>query len=169
MTLRNDQLSKIYGILEPTEPFDPAVHGRLKFHEAAVKWCAKWLTTLHVFFALIGFAVVLLPLLVQVWRAVVESIPFLAIVFHDYSTLSGWSLLNLLAGMLTAFAKTYLNKYSPGSSLLSCEEIIWLAAYPRTKKEEAAFWIDIAGTILVSTIWLFLPFGVLAFVIRTVN
>jgi hypothetical protein len=169
MALSKDRLRKIHGIPEPTGPVDPAVLARLKFHEAAAKWCAKWLTPLQVFFAFTGFFVVLLPVLLQPWRSVVEAAPFLAQVFHDYSTFSGWALLNLFVGMLTALAKTYWPKYSSGGSMLSYKDIICLEAYPRTKKEEVAFWIDVVGTILVATVWLFLPFGVLAYFIRIWN
>jgi hypothetical protein len=65
MTLPKDRLRKIHGVTESTAPADQAVLARRKHHEAAAKWCAKWLTFLHFVFAFIGFTVVLLPVLLK--------------------------------------------------------------------------------------------------------
>ena len=100
MTLSKDRLRKIHGVTESTAPADQAVLARRKYHEAAAKWLAKWLVPLQTFFGLLGFSVVLLPVLSKPWRSIVEGIPLLAEVFHDYSTFSGLALFNLFAGML---------------------------------------------------------------------
>ena len=166
MTLPKDRLRKIHGISEQTGPDDPAVLARRRFHEAAAKWCANWLVPLQEFFAFIGFSVILLPILWKPWRGFVEGTPLLAQVFHDYSTFSGLALLNLYTGMLTAVTKPYWAKHSPSGSIPSYKDDIAPVAYPLTKKEEVSFWGEIVTLILVTTVWLFLPFGVIAYFIR---
>lgn len=169
MAHKRDSLQKIHGIPRPTEPSNPKVIARLKLHKAATRWCAKWLTPLQAFFALIGLVVVLLPMLLKPWRAVIESTPILERIFHDYSTFSGLALANLLVGMLTALLKIYLAKDSAGDSTMSYQDMMSLEAYPRTKKEEITFWTNVMGTIFATTVWLFIPFGVLAYFIRIGN
>lgn len=166
MAPREYRSQKIQGGPKSTGPADPTVLARRKFHKAAARWCAKWLIPLQVFFALIGFFVVLLPALSKPWRSIVESNQFSAHVFQDYSTFSGWALVNLFAGMLAALVKTYCVRNSPIGFMTSYKEIVRLEAYPREKEEEFAFWIDVVGTVFVTTAWLFLPFGVLAYFIR---
>lgn len=166
MAFSKDQLRNIHGISEPTGSDDPAILARRRFHEAAAKWCAKWLVPLQVFFAFIGFSVILLPVLWKPWRSVVEGTPLLAQVFHDYSTFSGLALLNLYAGLLTAVTKPYWAKHSPSGPIPPYKDDIAPVACPLTKKEEVSFWVEIVALILVTTVWLFLPFGVIAYFIR---
>jgi hypothetical protein len=169
MTLSKERLRKIHGVADHTNPTDQSVIARRKFHESAAKWLSKWLVPMQALFGFIGFFVVLLPVLLKPWRALVEDTPLLAQVFHDYSTFSGWALINLYIGMLTAIVKIYWAKHSPGGSILSYRDVVHLQDYPRTKKEEVFFLADAVGTILVTTVWLFLPFGVIAYFIRMGN
>ena len=166
MTLPKDRLRKIHDVTEPTGQADQAVLARRKYHEAAAIWLAKWLTPLQVLFALLGFFVVLLPMLLKPWRGIVEGTPLLAQVFHDYSTFSGLALLNLFAGMLTAITKPYWSKHSPSGPVPSYKDRVAPVACPMTRKEELFFWIEIIALILVTTVWLFLPFGVIAYFLR---
>lgn len=166
MALSEEMLRKIYGMKEPTGPADPAVFARRRFHEAAARWLAKWLVPLQIFFAFIGFFVVLLPVLSKPWRSIVESIPVLAEVFHAYSTFSGLALFHLFAGMLTALTKPYWDKHSPSGPIPSYRDYFAPIACPMTRREEVSFWIEIVASILVTTFWLFLPFGALAYFIR---
>lgn len=155
------------GLLEQTEAVEPSVLQRRKLHEAAAKWCAKWLTSLQVVFAFIGFTVVLLPVLSKTWRSIIEHIAPLSTIFHDYSTFSGWSLVHLFVGMSTAIAKTLWMRNSSKLSMHSYKEIVNREYYPKTIREEVAFWLDVVGTVMVTTVWLFLPFSVLAYFITT--
>lgn len=166
MTLSKDRLRKIHGVTESTAPADQAVLARRKYHEAAAKWLAKWLVPLQTFFGLLGFSVVLLPVLSKPWRSIVEGIPLLAEVFHDYSTFSGLALFNLFAGMLTAITKPFWAKHSPSGPTPSYRDYVAPVACPMTRREEVSFWIEIVALILVTTVWLFLPFGVIAYFVR---
>ncbi|MFN3716747.1 MAG: hypothetical protein ACK4R8_08500 [Thiobacillus sp.] len=166
MTLPKDRLRKIHGLAEPTGPADPAVLARRKYHQLASMWCAKCLVPLQAFFASFGFFIVLLPTLSKPWRGIVENTPLLAKVFHDYSTFSGLALVNLFAGMLTAISKPYWSKSSPRGPVPSHKTYLAPVACPATKKEEFSFWIEIVALILVTTVWLFLPFGVMAYFLR---
>lgn len=162
-----DRLRKIHGIPQPIDLGDPAVLARLKIHESAAKCCEKWLTLFHAFFAIFGFVVVLLPVLSKPWRSVIESVPFLSQVFHYYSTLSGWAMVNLLILVILFFIRNFLVKSIPGgqASILTYKNIIDMELYPRTKKEEFAYWSEIFFSATATTLWLFLPFGVLAYFI----
>lgn len=161
-----DRLRKTYSDIDPKDPASQAVLARRKYHEAAAIWLAKWLTPLQAFFGLLGFSVVLLPMFSKSWRNLVEATPLLAEVFHDYSTLSGFALLNLFAGMLTTITKPYWAKHSPSGPIPSYRNGVAPLACPITTKEEISFWIEIVSLILVTTVWLFLPFGVIAYLLR---
>jgi hypothetical protein len=168
MTLSKDVLRKIHKIPEPTEPIDPAVQARWKHHEAAARWLAKWDATLQVISALIGFFVVLLPMFSKPWRAVIESIPIVAKVFHDFSTFRGGSLVLLFILIVLFFAKSSQIKNRPGGECfpLTYRNIVEMELYPRTKKQEFAYWTYICFESASATLWLFLPFGTLAYVMR---
>ncbi len=163
MNFPKDRLRKIYGITEPTGPTDPVVLARRKYHEAAAKWLAKWLVPLQVFFAVIGFFVVLLPVLSKSWRSIVEGLPFFSKVFLDYSTFGGLAIIHLYIGLAMAFTKPYLVKYSPSGDVVPYKNGIAPLLCPRTRKEEVSFWIEVAALIMVASVWLFLPFGVLGY------
>lgn len=169
MTLSKDRLRKLHGITEPTEPADPAVLARRKYHEAAAIWLAKGLVPLQAFFASLGFFAILLPMLLKPWRNIVEGLPILAHIFHDYSTFSGLAMANLYIGMLTAVIKLYWGKRSPSGDVISYKDGIAPLHLPRTRKEEISFWIEAIALIFVTSVWLFLPFGVLAYFINIGN
>ncbi|MBK8134216.1 MAG: hypothetical protein IPN63_06355 [Gammaproteobacteria bacterium] len=169
MTLPKDRLRKIHGVTEPAGPADQSVLARRKYHEAAAIWLAKWLTPLQALFALLGFFVVLLPVLSKPWRSIVENLPIFAPVFHDYSTFSGVAMANLYIGMLMAFTKLYWAKHSPSGDIVPYKDGIAPLPCPRTRKEEVSFWIETVALILVTSVWLFLPFGVLAYFINIGN
>jgi len=166
MSLSKDRLRKIHGIAEPTGLADQSVFARKKYHEAAAKWLAKWLLPLQAFFALLGFFVVLLPVFSKPWRGIVEIFPIFAQIFHDYSTFSGLAMANLYIGMLTAFTKLFWAKYSPSGDVIPYKDGIAPLLCPRTRREEVSFWIETVALILVTSVWLFLPFGVIAYFIR---
>jgi hypothetical protein len=168
MTLSKEVLRKIHKIPEPTEPIDPTVQARRKHHEAAARWLAKWHATLQAISALVGFLVILLPMFSKPWRAVIESLPIVAKGFHDFSTFRGGSLV-LLFILIVLFvvrncqAKNILGWEDP---TLSFRNIVEMELYPRTKKQEFAYWADICFESASATLWLFLPFGTLAYVMR---
>jgi len=166
MTLPKDRLRKIYGVAESTVPADQAVLARRKYHEAVALWLAKWLVPLQAFFASMGFFIILLPVLSEPWRNIVESMPILAYVFHSYSTFSGLAMVNLYVGMLVTVIKLYWEKHSPSGDIVPCKDDIAPLRFPKTKKEEISFWIEFVALILVTSVWLFLPFGVLAYFIN---
>ena len=148
MTLSKDRLRKIHGVTESTAPADQAVLA--KYHEAAANWLARISFFLHAIFAAIGFAVVLLPILSRSWRAIIESTPLVRVVFHDYSTFGGLAMANLYILM----------------ALFLIRNVVDMELFPRTRREEFAYWADISFGFVGATLWLFLPFGVLAYFIN---
>lgn len=168
MALSKERLRKFHGIPEPTGPSDPAVLARRPAQEAAARWMARWLTDLQAGFALVGFVVVLLPTLSKPWRAVIDTIPFVAGVFHDYSTFSGAALANLFGVILLFAVHNLLARHIPGgaTAILTYRDVAEMELYPHSRKAELAYWAKLAHTLASTTMLLFLPFGVLAYFIR---
>lgn len=131
-------------------------------------WLAKWSSRLQLVFAGIGLVVVLLPVLSKPWSAVIDGVPFVSRVFHDFSTLSGWALANFFVLMMLFLARSAVIRNIPGGHvpIRSWREVVDMELYPRTRKEELAYWSDFAFAVAGTTLWLFLPFGVLAYFIR---
>lgn len=168
MALSKDRLRKMHGIPEPTGSADPAVLARRRFHETAAKWLARWSYPLQAAFALIGCVVVLLPTLSKNWRSVIENTPVAARIFHDFSTLSGWAMVLFFVLMAMFLIWNGLRSRLPAgrNSFLTNRDIVEMELYPRNKKEEFIYWVDFGFAVTGTTLWLFLPFGVLAFFIR---
>lgn len=168
MSLSKDRQKKVHGILEPIGPYDQEVLARRKHHEAAAQWLAKRSYLLQIAFAAIGFMVVLLPVLSKSWRAAIESAPIVRNVFHDYSTFSGLAMLNLYILIALFLIRSLQIKSLPGANAiaLTYRNVVDMELYPRTRREEFAYWTDILFGLVGPTLWLFLPFGVLAYFIR---
>ena len=170
MAISKHMLRKMHGVPEPTGEADPAVVARLKYHVAA-RWCEKYLSYICSLFALIGFAVVLLSVMLKSWGEFIQHIPILSKIFHDYSTLSGWALVNFYPMIFLLILKISMIKSIPGRSTHSCtyRELMEMELYPRTKKEEVAYWICIFFNISASTAIIFVPLSCLAYFILIRN
>lgn len=168
MALSKDRLKKIHGIPEPTGPVDSAVLSRRRFHEAVAKWLAKWSYPLQAAFAMIGFVVVLLPTLSKNWRAVIEKTPIAGRIFQDFSSLSGLAMLLFffLLGLFLIWNGLQSRLPAGRNSFLTNRDIVGMELYPRNKKEEFIYWVDFIFAVTGTSLWLFLPFGVLAYFIR---
>lgn len=168
MALSKDQLRKIHGIPEPTGSADPAVLARRGFHEAVAKWLARWSYPLQAVFALIGFVVVLLPTLSNNWRTVIENTPIAGRIFQDFSSLGGLAMLLFffLLGLFLIWNGLQSRLPAGRNSFLTNRDIVEMELYPRNKKEEFIYWVDFVFAVTGTTLWLFLPFGVLAYFIR---
>lgn len=168
MAFSKDRLRKIHGISEPTGPTDPAVLARRRFHEAAANWLARWSYPLQAVFALIGFVVVLLPMFSKSWRSVIEKTPVAGRIFQDFSTLSGSAMLLFffLMGLFLIWNGLQSRLPAGRNTFLTYRDIVQMELYPRNKKEEFIYWIDFVLAVTGTTLWLFLPFSVLAYFIR---
>ncbi len=168
MTLPKDRLREIHGVAKSTAPADQAVLARRKHHEAAAKWLARRSYLLQAIFAAIGFVVVLLPIFSKTWCVVIKSTPVVRTVFHDYSTFSGLAMVNLYVLMALFLARSWQIKSLPGGSSfgLTYRNVLDMELFPRTRQEEFAYWTDISFGFVGTTLWLFLPFSVLAYFIN---
>lgn len=172
MGLDKERLRTIYGIAEPTGSTDSAVLARRRFHKTAAMWLAKWSYPMQAVFALVGFVVVLLPMFSKNWRAVIESTPIVERVFHDFSSLSGCAMV-LFFGLMAIFLvlNCLVNDYPGGWhptkqwGFPSPKQVVEMELYPRLKREEVVFWIDIVFGIAGTAIWMIF-FGVFAFFIN---
>jgi hypothetical protein len=131
--------------------------------------CAKLDVPLQLFFAFIGFIVILLPVLWPTWRHIIETTPIVATIYHDYSTFSSLALINLAAAAVITLAKTFWAIPEAGAAKPSYKDLLYLEDYPRSKRQEIGYWIEIATFLIASTMWLFLPFSVMAYFIRLGN
>jgi hypothetical protein len=166
--LSRERLMKIHGISEPTGPADPAVLARRKYHEAAVKWLDRISTPLLAIFAFIGVVFVLLPVLVDGWRVTVEKLPLVCWIFEEYSTIGTFAMVNILVVMILLVGRLSMLGNFPGgikASALPSRHIMDLGLYPRTRKEEIAFWLDFSFELSGTTFPLFL-FGGFSLLLR---
>ena len=146
---------------------------RRPLHVACMHWLAKCYLPLHLTFATIGFLLLMLPILCRPWRAIVESIPPLAWFFDEFSLFRGYAMGLLYAYAVFVFILSVMAKHYPGgwdwakeSRHPYLKEMIEKQLYPRTKKEEFVYWVDLVFGILETTVWLYLPFGLFAFFAR---
>ncbi len=73
------------------------------------------------------------------------------------------SILIVIFLMRSSLTKYIPQGYSPG---LTYRDVADMELYPRTKKEELGYWVEVAFGLTATTLWLFLPFGVIAYFIR---
>lgn len=168
MALSKERLREIYGIIESTDPPDPAVVARRGMHEAALKWVAKYLTPWTMLIILIDFFTILLPALSKSWRVIIETIPVLNI----FPNLFGWHGLSLMFGIFIPvfFAHMRWDKYSPSYSKypgqVPLKDFIKMECYPKTKRQETAYWLGLFKLVLMPIIIYSLPFMMLAMLLR---
>ncbi len=167
MAISKHMLRKMHGVPEPTGEADPVLVARLKYHVAAARWCEKYLSYFDSFFAYIGFFIILLPIFLKSWRSFIQHTPILSTIFHDYSTQSGWAIINIFVLIFIFFIKNSLTKSIPGGlmRIRTYRDVREMELYPRTKKEEVAYWVSIIFSTAGSSLWLFFPFGLLAYLI----
>lgn len=167
MALDKNQLRKFHGLPPSTDDGEPSVLVRRKFHESAAKWCVKWLTSIHIFFAAFGFIVILLPVIAKPWRLIIENTYLLSQIFHSYSSLSGLSMVNLYLLIILYIVKSFFRKNLPNDQIfpVTYDAVIKMGIYPKTRKAEAEYWLNFLFALASVTLWLFLPFGVLAYLI----
>ena len=165
MTLSKDRLRIIHGITESKVMSDEAVLARRKYHEAAARWLSRRSSYLQTFFAAIGFVVVLLPMFSKTWRTVIESTPVVSAVFHAYITFSGLAIVHLYFLMALFLVRNWQIKSLPGGTAVprTYSDVLDMELFPRTRREEFAYWTDILFGFGGATLWLFLPFSLFAF------
>lgn len=146
---------------------------RRKYHIAIVEWEARWLPWLQAAGALVGFAIVLMPAMSKGWRSLIQDISVTNWIFEEFSRFGSFALA-LLAMLLSMTSALYsLHHYFPGDwdvwqehGFPSAKVIRDRALYPKTLKEEFTFWTLILFGMFGSSIWLYLPFGLISFFIR---
>lgn len=146
---------------------DKQVIARHATHRLIAVFYAKWLTLIHIAFAFFGFLIVLLPSLVAPWRELVESLPILAPIFESYSTLGGFSIIHFIGLIALLIIRDVLTPAELRSKMqfLTYKDILRKELYPKTKKEEVAYWTSALFGLAVSSLWLFFPFGVISYFI----
>lgn len=168
MTPSKERLRKLHGVIDSTTLIEQAVFARRAYHEAAIKWLARWSTSLQISFALIGLLFVLLPTIINDWRVIVEKIPIAAHIFRDFSSLSGSAMILFFFLMTVFLIWNSLKNSLPArrTPFLTYRDIAEMELYPQNRKEELAFWVDFILATSGTTLWLFMPFGVLAYFIK---
>lgn len=169
MEFTKEQLKRFHGVSEPPGPADPKVLARRKYHEAGARWLSKLSPRLHVLFFFTGLALVLLPALSTTWRAAVEAIAVFEKIFTDYSTFQGVALgnINLLSAICILNLCQEKNLPWGCDADVTTKDILKLDLYPKSLKEESSFWTYFIFELTASSIWMFLPFGVISYFIRT--
>lgn len=174
--LSKDQWRKIHGIKEPKDPADPNVVARRMLHESIVQWELKWINRLHLVSASLAFAIVLFPVINNTWYGFVTSIPVVSWIHREFSSFSGVLIFSLAVGLFFYFysaskidGKSYSEYGYPInlSQIRSAENILHGELYPRTKIEEKVFFADFAGGVWMATVFWFVAFGGISFLIKS--
>lgn len=98
--------------MNPEERYvDPAVLARRKYHEAAAKFCARWLIPLYVFFSIIGLVFVLAPSIIIKWRLLIEGYQLSSFIFYQCSTFGKWNILWITIMILFSQVKLWTVTY----------------------------------------------------------
>lgn len=146
---------------------------RKGIHVVFARLLAKWSYRLQAIFASIGFFIVLLPTLSEPWRVAIKTFPFAAWIFNEFSTLGAGALLLVAIIMVPFFILNFMIKSYPGGwdptkegGFPGPKQIIEKELYPCNKREEFVFWVGIFLGFIGTTVWLYLPFGVLSCFIR---
>lgn len=168
MTPSKERLRDLHGIADSTALIEQAVLARRAYHQAAIKWLARWSTSLQTSFALIGLFFVLLPTIINDWRTIVEKTPIAAKVFRDFSSLRGSAIVLFFFLMSIFLIWNALKKNLPARRIpfLTYRDILEMELYPQNRKEELTFWVDFILATTGTTLWLFMPFGVIAYFIK---
>ena len=168
MKLSKERLRKMYSIPEYSGPVNPAVIARRRHHERAAKWMAKIHPNLETIAVSIGFFLVLLPILSRDWRAVIEDIPVVSTIFRDYSTLTGVAIVNFFLIALFGFLLTIFEKHRPsqGRPGVTFKHFIDMELYPNTSKQEFVYWLETISRVVIPSAFIYIPFGILAFIIN---
>lgn len=161
------KLRKINGVNLPDAVSEPSVISRRKAHKLGVTLASRLSFFFQCSCFVIGAFVVLFPALSSSYRRAISGIPVVSDVFRSFSEMRGASLLILLILIGLFLARAAVSKYVPSaySSSSTFRDIEEMELYPRNKKEELAFWIDVAFGVSSSLVWLYLPFGVVSYFI----
>lgn len=154
--------------------YSEGVLGRRPAHVRVARWVARWQFALQVSFVIAGLFLVLMPVLLEFWLVLIQQNPITHWVFEEFSRMGpmaiGW-LVFLLCGPYLALH--LMAQHYPGGwdvrqqqGFPSPTQIVERSLYPRTRREECVFWIAMVMDVLGTSIWLYLPFGVMAYSIR---
>lgn len=148
------------------EPGDPTVLARRPRHRAAARACTVALPRLHAAFAFAGALLVLLPALLEPARAALAHWPALARLCEGYAALGTPARVHLSLLALTWLARLAAAPMLPAGAAAApgFDVIVARELYPRTRGEEVAWWIDVVHAVVSTSLWLFMPFGTLAFI-----
>lgn len=150
------------------------VLARRPLHMRTARWLVRWQFPLQVAFAIAGLFLVLMPVLLDFWHEIIDEHAITAWVYEEFSRMGlvavGW-LVFLVCGPYLALH--LMAQHYPGGwnvrqqwGFPSPTQIVERELYPRTLREECVFWVAMVMDVLGTSLWLYLPFGVLAFSLR---
>jgi len=156
---------------------DAAVVRRRGWHVAVARWMARWQLSLQVAFASMGLFLVFMPQLLPFWRDAVLRHDMTAWLHTEFASMGPWAMgwllflvfgplltLHFLAPYYTAGWNAHQQWGFPAPL-----QIVERQLYPRTPREEGLFWWAMCMDLLGTSLWLYLPFGVLAWTIQPVG
>lgn len=152
----------------------PRVIARRRYHVTIMELEAKWMYRLQAIGALIGMLVVFLPTVSRAWREIVVSFPPTRWVYDDFSSFGPFSSTILFVFILATATLSGLYRHFPGGwdarkewGFPTARVIRDRALYPTRVLEEVVFWLAAFIGLFGLLFWLYFPFGLIAFLIRT--
>ncbi|MFN3914238.1 MAG: hypothetical protein ACK4K3_04870 [Aquabacterium sp.] len=163
-----EKLRKTYGLKSRPGLVDESVVARRWAHKAIATWCSVWLPWLQFIAIAVGFFIVFLPVFWGGLRQTLSYFPSLAMVSSDYAGLKGLAMTNIYVVGVLFFLKIILSGPAWGGVKcgLAYDKILYLDAYPENLKEEVSFFVGFAFNVSAVTVWVFLPFGIFAYLAR---
>jgi hypothetical protein len=166
MSVDKEVLKKLYGVNGDANAVDISVISRKDKHEKMAVWMAKWMPHLTAISIFTSIFFILLPAIIKKWALIVNESFILGYIFNSYSTFSGIAKVNICIIVLFIFFKNFANVKKIKQINIPYEDVVAMQLYPNTKKEEFFYYLNLFFEFIGVTVYLFFPFGVLAYFIR---
>jgi hypothetical protein len=143
---------------------------RRKYHIATARWQTKCLPFLHIAFLGLGILVILLPAMYRSWRSIIESVPLLHWIFLTFSNFEAPAIslmyFMMFLGLLVMFTRRdhpeERGQSEAHAGFLGFAYVSGEKHYPRTRKEEFAFYAESLFETVLTTSWIYVPSAALA-------
>lgn len=162
-----ERLRKINGVTLPEVDIDTRVVERRDLHISGLKLAQKLSSRLRLFSLIVGIVFVLAPGILPGWRHVIST-NWLTDTFYSQMTAIGPLARYMIFGLTLLFLlRASVDKYVPCSTSLgkTHSDILEMELFPRTRKEEFAYWIDLVFNVVASVSFI-LPFAAFVFIIN---
>lgn len=152
---------------------DSRVLARRSIHIAIAEWEARWAVWFQVVGACVGLFLVFLPAVSKSWHTTIKGIPVFLWVYEEFSRFGSIALTILFVAVFLNIMLHLFFKHFPGSwdvqkecGFPTANIVKERRLYPINRAEELMFWMHATIGLFGFFVWIYMPFGVLAYFIR---